>query len=236
MTITVDTLVCEYSRGGSPTSPLGPDLLHLWCLQTPDHRPHVDTDWPTLTTEELARGRRLRSDIDRWRYFHFRTALRRILAAYTRTPPESLCFVYSASGKPRLADATGDCQFNLSHSADRAVIAITAGAEVGVDLEMMRPIHHRDALARRYFMPDDVLWVQSAADEPERQRRFLICWTRLEARIKWQGTKLTSITRLGCPEDLQTMSYALDRDSWCSIVVQGEMALCCWRDNCDGCR
>ena len=38
-------------------------------------------------------------------------------------------------------------------------------------------------IARRWFAPDEIRWLEGLA-EPDRQRRFLECWTRKEAYLK----------------------------------------------------
>jgi 4'-phosphopantetheinyl transferase len=68
-------------------------------------------------------------------------------------------------GKPHLGPAAGlpDLRFNLSHSGERALIAITEGVEVGVDIERLTP---------------------------RRPEEYLRDWCRREAYVKGTGTGL----------------------------------------------
>lgn len=78
--------------------------------------------------------------------------------------------------------------FSLSHSAERAAVAIARSAEhLGVDLEWVRPRPHLDRLAQRVFDPDEYeTW--RALPQRERPRSFAARWTQVEAVLKARGT------------------------------------------------
>lgn len=90
-------------------------------------------------------------------------ALREILSRYLGLPANELRFERSLHGKPRLASAGDELEFNLSHSSSLALVAV-ARREVGVDVERIR--------AKR---PVD----------------FYRRWADREARVKCLGTGLT---------------------------------------------
>jgi 4'-phosphopantetheinyl transferase len=60
-------------------------------------------------------------------------------------------FGYNAFGKPDLSPELGRLKFSLSHSADLALIAIAADAEIGVDLELIREQSDWAEIARCFF-------------------------------------------------------------------------------------
>ncbi|MBU2581444.1 MAG: 4'-phosphopantetheinyl transferase superfamily protein [Alphaproteobacteria bacterium] len=74
--------------------------------------------------------------------------------------------------------------FNLTHSGEVAAIAVCRTAEVGIDVEQVRPVS--EGLARRYFSSAET---EGIADLPEAQRlaAFFRCWTRKEAFVKATG-------------------------------------------------
>ena len=88
------------------------------------------------------------------------------------------------------------CHFNLSHSGPYVALAV-GESPVGVDVECYRESRKTDALAKRYFTPEEMAF---AADS---QERFLRVWTAKEARLKWDGTglrtPLNSFSVLGDP-------------------------------------
>ncbi|HYT95413.1 MAG TPA: hypothetical protein VEL76_42230, partial [Gemmataceae bacterium] len=63
----------------------------------------------------------------------------------------------NAFGKPALSPEFGSrLKFNLSHSADLALIAVAADADVGVDLEYIRPQSDYAEIARCFFSAAEV--------------------------------------------------------------------------------
>ena len=90
-----------------------------------------------LSPEEISRARRLPSDVRRRRYIVCHIALRIILSDYAEIESRNLKFLIDRHGKPAIdAEQNGrDIRFNLSHSSDKAIIAVAFGHEVGVDIE-----------------------------------------------------------------------------------------------------
>jgi phosphopantetheinyl transferase len=95
-----------------------------------------------LCVKERARAARILSERDRTLWARSRGLLRALLGRYLDRDARELCFVLGPHGKPALAhDWTGaatDLRFNLSHSGALALIAVTDGHEVGVDIERGR--------------------------------------------------------------------------------------------------
>lgn len=104
-----------------------------------------------------------------------------------------------------LEGASVPLQFNLSHSADRALLAVTLGRRVGVDLEHARQIDDCDAIARRHFAPAEIhQWLSLA---PERRLLgFYAGWTRKEAYVKALGGGLAMVA-------LDRFEVSLDPDT-----------------------
>ncbi len=141
-----------------------------------------------LSDDERDRRRRFVSpDLGR-RFLAARAGLRLLLGRHLDRDPRSLSFAANAFGKPRVADA-GSLHFNLSHSGERAVLAISDG-EVGIDLEAVRPIEHLD-LARRYFHPQEVAAIMGTGDETGQRHAFFLVWTLKEAVVKAVGDGLS---------------------------------------------
>jgi 4'-phosphopantetheinyl transferase len=116
-----------------------------------------------------------------------RAALRGLLGDYlgTAEPP---ALTVGSEGKPRLAEAPERLSFNLSHSGEVALVAVTVGAvPVGVDVERLRARRNLPRLAARWLPAEDAAAVAGAGSEEERERRFYEAWTRHEARVKCAG-------------------------------------------------
>jgi 4'-phosphopantetheinyl transferase len=142
-----------------------------------------------LATEERERAARFYFAEDRRRYTVAHAAMRVLLAAYAGGGASALRFATTGRGKPVLATPAVPLHFNLSHSGDLALIAVTADAELGVDVEALRPIDEHDALASRFFAPDEARALSGVAPA-QRDLAFLLGWTRKEAYVKAVGEGL----------------------------------------------
>lgn len=118
-----------------------------------------------------------------------RGALRRVLAHALDQNPRAFCFEYEAQGRPYLADeiAHDGVNFSVSHSHDLALIALTRGRRVGIDIERVRPEVDHESLSRRFFSSAEYQALQCHHDGV-RLRAFFAVWTRKEALVKATGT------------------------------------------------
>ena len=141
-----------------------------------------------LDDGERNRAARFVFPADRDRFITAHAWLRITLSRCVNGDPRSLRFVTGPHGKPRLAETPIDLRYNLSHSAERALLAITIAHDAGIDIERERPIETLE-LARRFFAAaeSDTLRALPPAD---RVPAFFRCWTRKEAFIKALGDGL----------------------------------------------
>lgn len=134
-------------------------LLDLWQARLDDN------DWPPaelLPAAERERAAGLRSGTVRNRWVASRWALRGVLARYLGERPAEIELSAGERGKPVLASPDAQLRFNLSHSDDVALVAISTELEVGVDVERIG----------------------------RRPAGFYAGWTRHEATVKCHGTGL----------------------------------------------
>jgi 4'-phosphopantetheinyl transferase len=141
-----------------------------------------------LDPAERARAGRFRDDRHRRAFVAAHAATRIALGRCCGAPPAALRFAYGTHGKPQLI-GWPEIRFNLAHTGDRAMLAIAAGREVGIDIERERPIDVLD-IARRFFSS---LEQSALAATPANQRlaAFFRCWTRKESFIKAGGDGLS---------------------------------------------
>ena len=165
------------------------DLWHINIEPPPDK---IIEARALLSADELERAARFHFDIHRHRYIAGRAALRGILAQYLGTSPQALAFVYGEKGKPALTPQvnTRRLEFNLSHSHDRALLGVTVGSTLGVDIERINLEFGTDEIATHFFSAFEVDTLL-AAPKPERGATFFSCWTRKEAYIKAVGEGLS---------------------------------------------
>jgi 4'-phosphopantetheinyl transferase len=115
-----------------------------------------------------------------------RAWLERLLAAYLGVPPERLNLVREHGGKPRLYVHGRVLEFSLSHSASVALVAVSGGPPVGIDVETRRRVTDPLRIARRVF-PATSLAALERCSADARLDLFLDHWTRMEARQKALG-------------------------------------------------
>jgi 4'-phosphopantetheinyl transferase len=169
------------------------DEVHVWrsLLDLPGEYVHQLAEH--LADDERARAARFHFERDRARFIIAHGVLRLILSRYLNDQaPRDLRFTYNAYGKPALdRSATNlDLYFSLSHSRDLALMAVTRGREIGIDVEYVRPDLAEERLAERVFSPGEL----AALRQLPRQARveaFFAGWTRKEAYVKGRGEGLS---------------------------------------------
>lgn len=193
-----------------------------------------------LDPAEQARAARYRVEGKRREYVAARGQMRSVLAAYVGCNPAGLHFDASPHGKPFLPGA--GLRFNLSHTDGLALLAVTNGQEVGIDLESTHRQVEGDTLAERFFSPSEVEALRALPPE-QHLTGFLNGWTRKEAYIKARGLGLAlpldsfSVTlKPGAPARLTApdpgwVLYPLDPGPGyiAALVVEGALSgIRCW--------
>lgn len=145
-----------------------------------------------LSRDEIQRADNYRFDLGRNHFIVARAVMRKILAGYVNLEPQQLVFSYGAKGKPELHSKGRDSalEFNLSHSRDVALLAVTRGGRVGVDIEFVNSEIAADDLAARFFAAGEIRALE-ALPANRKVDAFFSCWTRKEAYIKALGVGLS---------------------------------------------
>jgi len=144
-----------------------------------------------LSADERVQMQRFVHSGDQRRFCLRRAARRQLLAARCGISPGRLEFIAGPHGKPalRLPSASAPPHFSCSSSHDTALVAISAGGEIGVDLERHRRLGPDLLAMAAAFAPDERDGIAALAGEA-RQRAFFDCWTRKEAVLKALGCGL----------------------------------------------
>jgi len=173
-----------------PSQIFGSDEVHVWRVSFDLSSPETVATRDVLSADERQRADRYISEEARRRFITARSTLRRILAHYLSADPADIVFAYNRYGRP-VVDSPAEKRgvvFNLSHSAERALYAISGGTPVGVDVERMRPLDFT-GISKRFFAPSEAATLASLP-ESDKIDAFYECWTRKEAFVKAQGTGL----------------------------------------------
>jgi 4'-phosphopantetheinyl transferase len=142
-----------------------------------------------LAKAEQSRARRFLSPVDRDRFVARRVFYRRVLGERLGLPPAAVEFHVTAHGRPYLDPAWG-VEFSTSHDVGVAVIAVTTGIRVGVDVERVRELDGALDVAASTMTEREISWLRSMPPE-SLSRGFLELWTRKEAVVKGLGVGLS---------------------------------------------
>ncbi len=141
-----------------------------------------------LNAQERQRAAKFINPIHNDRWTVARGYLRQILSQYLDLTPSQIVFNYGAYGKPTIED--NPLQFNLSHSGDRAIYAISAKHPIGIDIEYIHDLAAGE-LVDRFFSPAECAIFHSLPASIQ-QVAFFHAWTQKEAYLKADGSGLTT--------------------------------------------
>lgn len=143
---------------------------------------------------ELERAARIRDPAERSFLLASHAVLRSVLADALGKSAMQLELYRDEFGKPRLAD--GSLHFNMSRSRSATLIGLSVGAEIGVDIEMIREFPDAAVVARECLSSQEYAqWRR--LDAVSAMPALLQCWARKEACLKAAGIGLA-----GAPERL----------------------------------
>lgn len=191
----------------------------------------VDALRAWLDDDEIRAAASRRDDMLRNRYVIAHGAVRSIVAARLGIEPGAVTISRRcarcgdpAHGRPELPGA--NLSFSLSHSESLAMVAVVAGARVGLDVEIERPRSRLEALAARVLSAEEhAEWLD--AEPPARVRAFLRLWTAKEAYLKAIGAGITRPLREvpRHPEGWTVATIPSLPGTVASIAVEGDAAV-----------
>ena len=168
--------------------------LHLWRIPLENSPADIELLSSLLSTAEIARAERLRIPAKKHIFILGRARLRQILARYLPIEAAAVEFCYGPQGKPALApQVASGLSFNLSHSGNWALLAVTRTGEVGVDLEQLDRQLDYLKLAEQFFSPVEISALNRCATARQR-RGFYRLWTAKEARLKAIGHGFSAVS------------------------------------------
>ncbi len=179
----------------------GVDIIHI------DLSPNVARESKALkylNEWERERWNRYHSGAPRRRFGLSRAALRAILCKILTCDNNELEFGWVERGKPRafVDGVPAPLHFNVSHSGDNGMLAISPDHQVGIDIEEINQRFRFDAIIESTFSPDEQAAISTAGKGFD-TRTFFEIWTLKEAIIKATGVGLSA--NLQCIETPPSM-------------------------------
>lgn len=178
----------------SPNVPadLQPDALHVWRANLSKLLNTSSLGADNLSDDERTRSATFYSIRDRNQYLASRRILRDILGMYLGIRPETVKFEYGAHGKPSLhrSNAHENLEFNLSHSGDWMICAISRNITVGIDIEYIRENIDAEGFSKRIFSKKELIRFNSLP-QVIKARNVIYSWVSKEAYVKALGIGLS---------------------------------------------
>ncbi|MEV8530865.1 4'-phosphopantetheinyl transferase superfamily protein [Streptomyces sp. NPDC051211] len=194
--------------GGGSEVELAGTRLRIWRGRLPGEP--AEEDLRVLSAEETARYRSFPTAVGAARYAAAHAAVRRRLAPLLGTRPEAVVFGRTpcptcgapAHGRPRITYPPTSLELSLSRTGAYWLCAVAEGAEVGADIERLRP-SYVPGLTRAVLSPREQAYVAAARPDGGRSVAFTRCWTRKEAVVKASGVGVsTDLRRVEVRPDL----------------------------------
>ena len=175
-------------RQSVPGEMVSSNEVHVWRANLDFSSLQIENPEGILSADELARAGKFHFERDQMRFIAARGILRTILGHYLGKKPNKICFEYTSFGKPVLATIPGNdaISFNVSHSGEIALYAITSCRKVGIDVERIRENVDLWPIANRFFSYDEISSLERI-DKKNQCEGFFQYWVRKEAFIKAMG-------------------------------------------------
>jgi 4'-phosphopantetheinyl transferase len=146
---------------------------------------------PLLSENERAAANARRPSAERHVYSAAHVVLRLILGELAGARAETLRFATGKHGKPQLDADVAAPDFNLTHSAHLAVVAVSYGGPIGVDIEQARPRFPIGPLLP-YVLAQRERRAFEALEDADKPNAFYRTWVRKEAYLKARGVGLAA--------------------------------------------
>lgn len=201
--------------------------LHAWRINLNNVNYQLKYLTSLLSPEEIKRSKRFTFDRDRHCYQVAHSMKRLILANYLDCDPQCLHFKIESYGKPALANLQSPLkiQFNISHSHDLILIAVTVEDPIGIDIEYNDKKKSIESLSETIFSPSEKKFFLTLKSQREKEEAFFRCWTRKEAFLKAKGIGL-AVDLANISVNLNEISVTLD---WLEISTVEQKELLKWK-------
>jgi 4'-phosphopantetheinyl transferase len=166
----------------------------------------------TLSLDERERAERFHNNKDASRYIWHHSTLRQVLCQYLNIQPQKIIFQHNPLGKPSLIEELNPnkLSFNMSHSGDIALIALTSNRQIGIDVELIKSIPDMSRMVELYFSKSEIKCYR-ALPNSEKLLVFFSAWTRKEAFLKAIGEGLQyPLEQIEVSMDPEDMSPSLN--------------------------
>jgi len=174
--------------------PLQPNEIQIWRIDLPQPASTFEACLSLLNADESARANRIRHALTRQHFVLGRASLRRLLAYDLSLTPEAIPLTATSFGKPELSLPNAALSFNVAHSANTILIALSRHGRIGIDVEHINPTTDFLKIAQHSFTPTENATLNNITNLQDRRTAFYRGWTQKEAVAKADGRGLSLST------------------------------------------
>lgn len=183
--VTLDSIKFYTQEDTSAIKNLRKDVTQVWVLDIHSSGWLLSQAETVLTPKELEYVQRFTRPIDTLRSTVPRVLLHIVLAEYAKVSPIDIAIERLRSGQPYV-ESIPEVYFSISHSGEYAVVSISLGGKVGVDVEKIASNFDYLPISERFF---HTLEHRDILDSGNYER-FYHYWTAKEAFVKAIGEGL----------------------------------------------
>lgn len=172
--------------------PVSEKEVHVWQADLDRHSSLAELQTTLLSHDEIARAKRYKFPQDSMRYSVGRSICRLMLSRYLNIQAKDLVFQYNRYDRPYISSSLNydNFNFNISHSENRFLLAVSKERDIGIDIEKVRCNFDCLEIAKGFFSTSEIALLETLPPA-ERELGFITCWTQKEAYIKAQGMGLS---------------------------------------------
>ena len=171
--------------------------VHLWTTTPKDLALNLDDNndlllqyHALLTPEETKKQQRYKFAEDRHAALVTRVFIRDLLSYYADIAPQVWRFDKGEKDKPEIINPPIPLRFNISHTKNLIICAVTLNDDIGCDVENIERNNNVLAIAERYFSKQETTSLFTLPQAQQRDR-FFDYWTLKESYIKAWGLGLS---------------------------------------------
>ena len=210
------------------------NFVDVWVGDVLSQKIESNDYWSMLNGDEREKAMTfIRLELQQ-KYIKTRGRLRRVLSSYLKIEPQQIQIKVGQYGKPYLEH--NSLHFNLSHSKNKIVIAVSNCSEVGVDVEEYRQQRNLKGLVEKCFSEQEQLYWYSLSEQ-QKSFMFYHFWVRKEAFVKAVGRgialgldqcvlndDLNSFSKIpdchGRASDWKIVDIPIDENIFCVLVCK----------------
>lgn len=174
---------------------------------------NYDAFFSYLSEEEIERANKLKIEEKKKQFIITRSLLRKLLSNALNKSATEINFSYGENKKPYIEEKYNNksVEFNISHSCNYGLIAITLETSIGVDIEKINQEIDFESLSNRFFSEKEKLELNHL-DDNKKIDAFYRGWVRKESFIKAIGK--------GIAFGLDRFSVSLNENKFSTVDVE----------------